>query len=111
MGQEEKLALDGDFTPQFMDRVEESEFAKFVLGEECRRFLLSDLGKLLVGMAEQNRQEAMEAMIKTPLWRKNRLRDLQFKAAVATQFLGFIQEVLIDAQAAEAMLENTRERT
>lgn len=106
----DQIALDeARLTPAFLSREEEELFAHALLGEEAITFLNSDLGRLLRGYALQQRQEAAEALLKVPVWRKRKIQQLQFQAAVAEQFLGFIQEAINNGEAAHQGLIQLRE--
>ena len=97
----DQRALEGDLTPEFLNRSQEELFAYVSLRHEAIVFLNSDLGRVLRGMAIQRKEHAKEEFLKTPLWRKRKLAKLQWEAAVADQFLVFIQEVLQSGEAAE----------
>jgi len=96
-------------TPKFLSDEEERLFAEVMLKEEAIKFLNSDLGKVLRGFAEQERREAAEALLKTAPWRKRRIQQLQFKAAVAGSFLTWIGEVLAMGDVAHQNLLQMRD--
>jgi len=102
---------DGALTPQFLSRAEEELFAEVMLGDEAITFLNSDLGKVLRGFAEQEKDRAKEALATAPLWRKRKLQQLQFDYAVANQFLSFVQEALVRGKVAEQNLTSMREQS
>lgn len=108
MNHEDIAITDGELTPQFLNRVEEALYAEVLLGDEAVTFLNSDLGRVLRGYALQEVEEAKDALLTCPWWRKRKLQQLQFKAAVAKQFLGFIQEALIRGRVAESNLRAMR---
>lgn len=105
----EKILLDeGQITPEFLSREEESLFAEALLGQEAITFLNSDLGRVLRGYAMQEREEAKEALLSTPAWRKRKIQQLQFRAAVADHFLGFVREAVMRGEMAYRGLEQLR---
>lgn len=52
-------------------------YAHAVLGTDAKEFMDSELGRTLVGLATQERDEAMEQLKTVWAWRKNRIRELQ----------------------------------
>jgi hypothetical protein len=108
MNHEDIAVADGLLTPQFLNKVEEELYAEVLLGDEAISFLNSDLGRVLRGYAIQEVEEAKTALLTCPWWNKRKLQRLQFRAAVANQFLGFIQEALIRGRVAESNLKAMR---
>ena len=105
----EDIAIsDAEITPQFLNKVEEELFAEVLLGDEAITFLNGDLGQVLRGYALQEIEEAKTQLLTCPWWRKRKIEKLQFKAAVAQQFLAFVQEALIRGQVAESNLKSMR---
>lgn len=104
----EEMLGDGDMTPDFLDDEEKILFAEAMLGEEAIRFLDSDLGRVLRGYAEQEREAAKEELLRTPSWRKRKIDRLQQRAAVADQFLAFIREALMRGEVAHGNLKQMR---
>jgi hypothetical protein len=96
-------------TPQFLSEEEEKLFAQVMLKEEAIKFLNSDLGRVLMGFAEQERREAAEALLTTSPWRKRRIQQLQFKAAVAGSFRGWVREVIAMGDVAHQNLLQMRD--
>lgn len=108
----EKVALDeGRLTPAFLSNEEEALFAEALLGQEAIDFLNSDLGRVMRGYALQKREEAKEALLTTPAWRRRRIQTLQFQAAVADQFLAFVREVVVRGDVAHQGLIAMRNET
>jgi len=110
-----KIALDeAELTPQFLDDEERNLFAQAKLGEDAVRFLDSDLGRVLRGYAMQRCAEAKEALISNaadPETDQGRqiIRDARFQAAVAGQFLEFVQEALTTGEVAYESLRQRRD--
>lgn len=104
---------DGLVTPQFLNREEEALFAEVLLGDEAVTFLNGDLGRLLRGYALQRREEAKEALLAAnPDTESGReqIKAAQFQAAVASQFLSFIQEAIATGEVAHQSLLQLREQ-
>lgn len=99
---------DGQLTPHFLNKAEEELFAEAVLGRDAIAFLNSDLGRVIRGYALQELEISKQKLLKTPFWRWRKIIKLQHKAAVAQQFLSFIQEALMRGKVAEQNLEQMR---
>lgn len=105
-----KIALDeGRLTPEFLSKEEESLFAEAALGAEAVAFLNSDLGRVLRGFALQEIEAAKDDLLTTAPWRKRRIQQLQFRAAVAGQFLDFIREAVLRGDVAYEGLQAMRD--
>lgn len=105
-----EIALnEGELTPQFLSEEEEALFAEAMMRQEAIDFLNSNLGRLLRGMALQDVEDAKSALLGADPDDSKSIRDIQFKAAVASQFLRFIQEVLNQGKSAEASLRQLRD--
>ena len=95
-------------TPAFLSQEEQALYAEAVLGKDAVDFLNSDLGRVLRGYAMQHIEEAKTALLTTPSWRKRKIQRLQFKAAVASQFLTFIKEAVVRGEVALQGLSQMR---
>ena len=95
-------------TPAFLSDEEQAMYAEAMLGKDAVDFLNSDLGRTIRGYAVQNIEEVKEALLKTPAWRKRKIQQLQFKAAVANQFLSFIREAVMRGEIAMQGLNQLR---
>ena len=113
MNHQQQTIDDGVPTPEFLNAEEEALFAQATLGEEVIRFLNSDLGRVMRGYAQQEVADAKNALLHadplTPEGQKI-IRDAQFKAAVANQFLGFIQEITNASEGAYQQLRQMRDQ-
>lgn len=95
-------------TPAFLSQAEQELYAEAVLGKDAVDFLNSELGRVLRGYALHQREEAKEALLKVPSWRKRKIQQLQFKAAVADQFLAFIRDAVVRGEMALQGLNQMR---
>lgn len=86
-------------TPQEFSMVAEAD-----LGRQVKEFLQSDIGRYLLGCAQQEHQAAMEALKQTSPWRRRRITDLQNQAWRAESFMGWLRELLIRGRSAEGAL-------
>ncbi|MEL7966383.1 hypothetical protein AAG587_08400 [Vreelandella neptunia] len=115
MNHEQRTINEGEPTPEFLNSEEEALFAQARLGEDAISFLNSDLGRVMRGFAEQEVRDAKDALLTTaadPLTPEGQkiIRDAQFKAAVANQFLGFIQEITNASEGAYQQLRQMRDQ-
>lgn len=99
----------GDLTPEFLNEEEEALFAQAMMGEEAIRFLDSDLGRVLRGMAKQRIERAKDELLRTPAWRKRKIQDLQNQARMGQMFLGYLAELLRDGEVAHQQLKAMRQ--
>lgn len=82
---------------------EESEqIAQALIGEEAKKFLESDLGKCLVGMAEHESQLAMEALASVNPTDVPAIERLQNRVALGRQFGEFLKELIQEGENALA---------
>ena len=95
-------------TPAFLSQEEQELYAEAVLGKDAVDFLNSELGRVLRGYALQHIEEAKTALLTVPTWRKRKIQQLQFKAAVAEQFLAFIREAVMRGETALQGLNQMR---
>ena len=86
-------------TPQEFGLVAEAD-----LGRQALEFVNSDVGRYLVGCAQQEHTAAMEALRKTSPWRRRRIAELQNQAWRAESFLGWLRELLVKGRTAEGAL-------
>ena len=70
------------------------------LGEESRKFLESDLGRCILGMAQQEVQAALEALEVTPANETEKIRELQFQARFGRRFEHWLHELLDEGESA-----------
>ena len=70
------------------------------LGEEAKKFLDSELGKVLVGLAAQEVQLARELFDDTDLDDKKRLTELKDKIRVGKWFTGWLIDLVQDGEEA-----------
>jgi copper homeostasis protein CutC len=63
-----------------------------VLGSQVEQFLETDIGKYLVGRAENQAAEAMDMLKRTAPWRKNRIQQLQNAVLTAENFQKWLGE-------------------
>jgi hypothetical protein len=68
--------------------------AEAEIGDESRKFLESDLGKTLIGMAEQEILLAQEALETIDPTKTEEIRSLQNQAKIARNFQQWLTELV-----------------
>jgi hypothetical protein len=79
------------------------------LGDEAKRFLESDLGKCLLGMAQQEVESAREALETTSPMDYLKVRELQNQAWLGRHFNQWLLELLHKGEAALVIYKQQRE--
>ena len=80
-------------------------FAEAILGRDAEEFIQSDIGKYLIGCAEQEAQEAMEELKHVYSWRRRKITELQNKIWRAESVQSWIAEIIIKGKQATQQLE------
>ena len=83
--------------------------AEAELGEEARRFLESDLGKCLLGMAQQEIALAQEALERVDPSKTEEVRKLQNQAQLGRQFEKWLAELVDRGDAAIKVFKQQNE--
>jgi uncharacterized protein YbjT (DUF2867 family) len=82
--------------------------AEAILGRDAEEFLASELGRYLVGRAEQEEREAVEQLARVSSWRRRRIRELQDDIWRARSVRQWLAEMVSAGRAAEPLLEQMR---
>ena len=83
--------------------------AEAILGDEARRFLEGDLGKLLCGIAEQEVQKAVLELEEADLTEEKKIRDIQNRIWRANRFAGWLKELVERGDEALRALQQQKE--
>ena len=83
--------------------------AEYDMGEQAKEFINSDLGRFMVGAAQQDSLDAQEKLKHTLPFRWRRIYQLQQESLLADKFLLYLKELLIRGRAAEQGLEQRDE--
>lgn len=83
--------------------------AEAEIGEEARKFLESDLGKVLVGFAEQEVLSAQIALETVSPNDANAVQSLQFQAKFGRSFKGWLGELVSRGNAAMEAFKQQRD--
>ena len=84
----------------------EEMLAEAVLGRDAEELIASELGQTLVGMAQQEADEATYKLQRTHPWRTRRIRELQNEIWRAQSFQAWLVELVERGQQAKQQLEN-----
>ena len=76
-----------------------------MLGEDAKEFLASDVGRYLLGRAEQDAQEAADKLKRISPWRRRRITELQNEIYRAESIKGWVIEMIQAGASAEHALE------
>lgn len=79
--------------------------AEAAMGDAADRFVESDLGQVLLGMARAQRDEALEQLSRTAFWRWRRIMQLQNEARRAVDFENWLRELINSGVQAMLRLE------
>jgi hypothetical protein len=86
-------------------------FAEAALGRDAREFFDTDLGRYMVGCAQQEYAAAMAKLKTVAWWRRRRIVQLQNEAWRAEQFMVWLRDLIIKGTGAEMALEEQEEST
>jgi hypothetical protein len=79
--------------------------AEAIMGKDAEEFLHSDLGKYLIGCAEQEAQDAMNELARVYPWRRKRIQTLQNQIWRAQSIQSWLAELIIRGNQAKQALE------
>lgn len=79
------------------------------LGEQARAFIASDLGRVVLGFADQHVKEALESLGDVPPTDIEKIRDLQNQVKVGRWFPEWLNELLADGENAINVFRQQRE--
>ena len=88
-----------------MDPETRTLFAEADLGEQCKEFVSSDIGRYLIGCARQEVVIASARLATTAPWRRRRIQQLQNEIWRAESLISWLRDLLLSAKSARASLE------
>lgn len=80
-------------------------YAEAMLGKDAEEFIGSDLGRYMIGRAEQEEREAMDLLTKVWPWRRRRIQELQNRIWRTQQFKAWMVELVQIGRQAMDQLE------
>lgn len=84
---------------------EQTLIAEAVLGRDAQEFLASEIGRYLLGRAQMDEREALEALVSVKWWRRRRIIELQSRIYRARSVRNWLAEIITDGRQAESVLE------
>lgn len=92
-----------------LDPDSRSLHAEFDMGEQAEEFFHSDIGRYMVGAAQQDIHDAHAKLGKTLPFRWRRIQQLQNDIRVGEMFVLYLRDLIIRGKAAEQALEQRDE--
>lgn len=92
-----------------LDPESRTMFVEATLGREAVDFFHSDIGRYLVGCAQQEYALASAKLKKVAFWRKRRIQELQNEIWRSEQFMVWLRDLIIRGKASEMTLEDREE--
>lgn len=83
--------------------------AEALIGDEAKKFMESDLGQCMLGMARQDAQAAMEALAKVPATEAEKIRVLQNAVYLANTFEQWLNELFSKGESALEVSKQQRD--
>lgn len=80
--------------------------AEAILGRDAEDFIQSDIGKYLIGCAEQEAQEAMYQLKTICPWRRRRITELQNRIYRAESIQSWLAELVIKGKQALQQIDD-----
>ena len=84
--------------------------AEVHLGEDTSDFLKSDVGRYIVGRANQDIIDDVRSLKRVAWWRTRRIRELQNRIAVRESLKSYLLEAIHSGRIALDSLENSQTR-
>jgi hypothetical protein len=81
-------------------------FAEAIIGRDAEEFVESDIGKYIIGCAEQEANEAMDQLKSVFPWRKRKITELQNKIWRAESLQTWLAELIVKGKQATQQLES-----
>jgi hypothetical protein len=81
--------------------------AEVVLGRDAQDFLGSELGRYLLGRAQQEADEAMDQLKRINPWRRIKILQLQSKIQRNESIRSWLREIISSGRSAESALEKS----
>lgn len=80
-------------------------FAEAMIGKDAEEFIRSDIGRYIIGCAEQEAQEALDQLKRVYPWRRRKITELQNKIWRAESIQSWLAELVIKGQQAIQQLD------
>lgn len=83
--------------------------AEAMLGRDAEEFFNTDIGRYILGRAEQEKHEAQELLARVSPWRRRRIQQLQNEIYRAESIRTWLAELVNNGRAAEAVLSEPQD--
>lgn len=83
--------------------------AAAIIGDEARRFMESELGRTICGLAEHEAADALDELIKADPADLAKVRAVQLKAAMGVNFKAWLIDLINDGEESLAVLKQQRQ--
>jgi hypothetical protein len=80
-------------------------YAEAIIGRDAEDFVNSDIGRYVIGCAEQEANEAIAQLKNVYPWRRRKITELQNKIWRAESIQTWISELIIKGRQAQQQLE------
>lgn len=80
-------------------------FAEAMIGRDAEEFIRSDIGRYIIGCAEQEAQDALDQLKRVYPWRRRKITELQNKIWRAESIQSWLAELVIKGQQAIQQLD------
>ena len=80
-------------------------FAEAMIGKDAEEFIRSDIGRYIIGCAEQEAQDALDQLKRVYPWRRRKITELQNKIWRAESIQSWLAELVIKGQQAIQQLD------
>jgi len=80
-------------------------FSEAIVGRDAEDFVTSDIGKYIIGCAEQEAEEATDQLKRVYPWRTRKITELQNKIWRAESIQSWLSELIIKGRQAQQQLE------
>ena len=83
---------------------EDALAAEALLGDEAQRFMKSDLGRLVLGLARQEVDRAIDDLLLADAADVKAIRDIQLRAQLGAKFEEWLKNIVADGEQSLQML-------
>lgn len=88
-----------------MANTSDHALASAIAGEEAKRFLSSELGRIVCGFADQEVADAVQELVKADPADITKIRAIQLKAQLGSTFRGWLTDLINDGEESMAVLK------
>lgn len=86
--------------------MDETLLAEAIVGKDAEDFVNSEIGRYIIGCAEQESADAMDQLKRVFPWRRRKIQELQNKIYRAESIQSWLAELVIKGKQAMQTLDN-----